>query len=548
MPEGPRRTFKASDHPAFFRGAAVLTLGTLLVKLLGALYKIPLTRMLGPEGFGHFGAAYSVFALLLTLSTAGLPVAMSRMVARYETLGDRSGQRRVLRVGLRLFLGLGGLSSAGMLIFAPQLARFMRDPEAMWAMAVLAPSVVLLGISSALRGYFQGRQDMTPTAVSQVLEAAAKLLLGLGAAALLLSQGRSPGEAAGGAISGVTLGAALSAGFLALTYRARRPRDLPRLSGPGDLPAAKELICLAVPITLGAGGSQLVSALSGRLILGRLQDLMGLSAREAAARYGLLSGAMTFSMLPGALVLPLTVSIIPAITGALTLGDFRGARRTGEAALSGALMGLVPCAAGMALLAAPLLALAYGYRGETLDAAASILRWLTLGAPFAGLGAVCAAILQAHGRVLDPIRATALGGSVTLGACWVLLPVLGISGGAAAMALGSCVTLCGSLRFLRRHVPEPPDLLPLLPGPAAAAAVMAWTVAGCLVLARRLGLPAIPAAALSIPPAAAVYGGMLLILGGLPEPLLRRLRRSFETKKGQMSGRVSGFSEKVKNF
>ena len=206
----------------FLQGAAVLTMGTILVKVIGALYKIPMNRIIGNEGFGHFNMAYSIFNVLLTISTAGLPIALSRMISQASTLGNRRQIQNIYKVSMRIFLLIGSVCSGFMLIFAPQLARFMRDPDAVYAIAALAPSVLFLCITSSFRGYFQGQQYMTPTAVSQVIEALAKLIIGLGAVYVVLGLGMGKAEAAGGAILGVTAGSVLATIYLFVVYRRRR--------------------------------------------------------------------------------------------------------------------------------------------------------------------------------------------------------------------------------------------------------------------------------------------------------------------------------------
>lgn len=184
----------------FLQGAAILTFGTLLVKLIGALYKIPMNRIIGTEGFGHFNVAYSIYNVLLMISSTGLPIAVSRMISEANTLGRKQQVQKIYKVSLRLFLIVGIVCSGAMLIFAPQLAKLMRDADAVYAIAALAPAVLFVCIICSFRGYFQGQQYMTPTAVSQVIEALCKLILGLGAVFLILHLGFGVAEAAGGAV------------------------------------------------------------------------------------------------------------------------------------------------------------------------------------------------------------------------------------------------------------------------------------------------------------------------------------------------------------
>ena len=128
----------------FLHGAAILTAGTILTKIIGALYKIPLNRIIGTEGFGHFNMAYNIFNVLLTISTAGLPIALSRMISEASALNNRRQIQHIYRVSLRIFLGMGLVSSAFMLLLSPALAQFMRDPGAVYSIAALSPAVLFL--------------------------------------------------------------------------------------------------------------------------------------------------------------------------------------------------------------------------------------------------------------------------------------------------------------------------------------------------------------------------------------------------------------------
>ena len=160
---------------SFLGGAAVLALATAVVKLIGMFFKIPLQMVIHEAGYGYFTTAYDIYSVLLMISTTGLPVAMSRMISEANTLGRKQQVQKIYKVSLRLFLIVGIICSGAMLIFAPQLANLMRDADAVYAIAALAPAVLFVCIICSFRGYFQGQQYMTPTAVSQVIEALCKL-------------------------------------------------------------------------------------------------------------------------------------------------------------------------------------------------------------------------------------------------------------------------------------------------------------------------------------------------------------------------------------
>ena len=170
----------------FISGAAVLAFAVAVTKVLGALYKIPLGNLLDKEGMAHFYAAYNIYNLLLVLSTAGLPLALSRLVSRAAAQGRRNAQRRIFRTALALLAVIGAVCSAVMCLFPQVLSGLLHDSLAAPAIRVLGPAVLFVCLTSAIRGYTQGLGDMTPTAVSQMTESAGKLVIGLALCLLLL--------------------------------------------------------------------------------------------------------------------------------------------------------------------------------------------------------------------------------------------------------------------------------------------------------------------------------------------------------------------------
>ena len=193
----------------FVEGAAILTASTILIKILGAVFKIPLSNIIGKSAMGDFGVAYNIYALLLTLSTAGLPVALSRMVSEADALGRRNQVRRTFVVARAAFFVLGMISTLFMLIFSRYLADFMGSREAEAAISTLAPALVCVCLMSAYRGYTQGLGNMVPTSVSQIIETLCKVVFGLSAAWILIRRGQSGSVGAAGGIFGVTVGTVL---------------------------------------------------------------------------------------------------------------------------------------------------------------------------------------------------------------------------------------------------------------------------------------------------------------------------------------------------
>ena len=235
---------------SFLGGAAVLAFGIMAVKVIGAVFKIPLRNILGEGGSADFSNAYNIYATMLTISTAGLPVALSKLVSEAYARGRTRQAQRTFRLSLIVFLVLGLLSFALMWWGNDYLASLLNNPRAAYGIRTLAPAVVCVGCLSAFRGYAQGRQYMTPTAVSQIIEALCKLVLGLALSMWLLHIGQPDYIAAAGAIAGVTAGTILSLVYMAVNYLRHRPAVQSGERCATGRAIVRRLLALAIPINL----------------------------------------------------------------------------------------------------------------------------------------------------------------------------------------------------------------------------------------------------------------------------------------------------------
>ena len=500
---------------SFLSGAAILAGAVAMTKVLGALYKIPLGNLLGSQGMAHFYAAYNIYNLLLMLSTAGLPPAASRLVAQAAAQGRHAQARQVFHAAL-LLLGAAGAAFSALMFLLPQaMADALHDGAAAGAIRALAPSVLCVCLTSAIRGYTQGLGSMTPTAVSQIIESACKLAVGLGLCAFLLHRGAAPEEGAAGAIAGVTCGTAL--GLLFLLWALGRLERTPGTDIP--LPLGRtvgQLLRIGVPITLAGGGMSLMTLLDQSLVLGTLQSTLGLSAETAAEQYGQYTFGMTLFVLPPSFIYPLTVSLIPAITRARARRDDAAAQRlTGAAVRITALLAL-PMGAGLSVLAGPILHLLYPAVPETAEAAAYHLTVLGAASIFVCLMVVTNGILQACGRERIPIVTLLCGGALKVAANYLMVgdPAMGIRGAPAgtlySYALIAVLNMIAVYRCLRGRV----DYFRCLWRPALCAGVMALgTRSAYTLLSGHISQNLATMAAVAI--GAVIYAVLALALGAV---------------------------------
>lgn len=269
----PRRVARTTKPNTFFGGAAILAVGILVVKLIGMFYKIPLLNIIGEQGSADFNNAYNIYSVLLTISTAGLPVAVSKLVSEADALGRRNQVRRTFRLALALFLILGVLSFLVMFFGSEQLAGLMNDSMAAPGIRALAPAVICVGCLSAFRGYAQGHGSMTPTAVSQIIEALCKLTVGLGLAYWLVGHGADASHAAAGAITGVTVGTIVALAYMLMNFLITRSQEPQLADDRPDEPATilKHLLMIAVPITISSSMVGIVTVIDTSLVQGQLQ-------------------------------------------------------------------------------------------------------------------------------------------------------------------------------------------------------------------------------------------------------------------------------------
>ncbi len=403
---------------SFLYGALILSIATGLVKVIGALFKIPIGRMLGEAGSAHFTVAYNIFATLFVISSAGLPVAVSKMVSEAETAGRRREARAIFSVSAMAFILIGTVGALVLFIGAPAFAGIMHDDEAVQAIRAIAPAVFFVGLICPIRGYHQGKGNMLPTAVSQVIEAMGKLVFGLVLLFATMKAGAALPSQAASAILGVTIGTAMAALYLWFAGRPGKARlPDPKVEAvPSRKKILARLIAIALPITISSSILSLGTLIDTSQILGRLQSAAGFSPQEAHDFYGAYSWAITMFNLPPAFILTLSVSIIPAISAARVRNDKKTVNGTIKSSFRVTALLAMPCAAGFMSLAGPILSMLYSNQPSGVRIAAPLLTTLSLAIPFVCLVSLTNAVLQALGLVSIPV-VTMLVGVIAKIAC-----------------------------------------------------------------------------------------------------------------------------------
>ena len=464
---------------SFLHGTMLLAMATAIVKVIGALYKLPLNAIIGPEGFGYFNTAYDIYNVLLMISTAGLPVAMSRMISQASSLGHYRQVRKIYNTAKGIFLALGLTGTVLMTLFCKQLAAFQEQPDAWAAIGTLGPCCLLICLMSAYRGFFQGQSNMLPTSISQVLEAVCKLIVGIAAAILVYKLTQSIPYAAGGAILGVTASCLISSLYLGQCFR-KAYKNMPATDEPvsSGKEIAKGLLIIAVPITIGSAGLQILTMLETKIYMEQLKTY--LTQDTANIQKGIYNMTQTIFNMPCAFITPITISIIPAITAQLTTKEFSAAKATGESAARVTALISAPCAIGLSVLAGPITALLGGYSGENLALATSLMTILGVCILFNAAVLLTNAIMQSHGHVNIPVINMFVGGIVKLVAISILTrnPHIGIMGAPIGTLLCYLSITMLNLISMKRALEQAPAILKNMLRSVLAALIMGAAVYG----------------------------------------------------------------------
>ncbi len=521
-----KNVFDSGKTNSFVSGVLVLTISNLLVKTAGLLFKIPMNYIVGDTGMGYYNSAYSVYTFFYMLSTSGLPVAISVMVSEARSKGKLAAAKLIYRIALVIFVAVGLIVSVLMFAGASSLSELIKSDKAALSIAVIAPTMLFICISSAIRGYFQGCGNMLPTAISQLIEAVGKLLVGVVAALYAIGMGYEIHIVAAYAVSGLTIGSLGGWIYLAATKIFRRDRDLMpgHINLTYDKPKISEIaarfVKISLPVTLSSSVMSLTNMIDTALIQRILRN-SGMTGEGAAALYGnYTSLAVPMFNLPPVFVYPIAYSLVPAIAAALASKDSAQAREKTESSLRYAVMIGLPCALGMSVMADPILCLFY--KEASAHMAAPLLTCLAPSSFFVCILAVTNSILQGAGKEKLPLISMLCGAAVKCMGNMILIKNYGIAG--APISTFACyltVTFI-NMAFVVKYMGIELAFVKTLIKPLAASVVCASSA----VLIYDALLPIFGgglSCALAIIAAASVYIAFVLITGAVTKDEIRKL-------------------------
>lgn len=551
-------------------GAGVLAIATVLVKLIGAVYKIPLMSLLTPEGNGYFQGAYAIYNPLYAISMAGLPIAVAKMVSQSIENGRIKDAQRVFHVAQKLFFVVGLTGTIVLALIAYPYSLMVKSPMNYVSVLTVAPCIMFCCMMSSFRGYYEGLNNMTPTGVSQVIEAAVKFAFGLSATYICFShwldtyhkeavngvatvfgvEVNNEAEAlsvmypyaAAVAIGGVTLGSMLGLLYLFIRYKRKgfgftREELVNSPEAESDKVLRKSLIRIAAPIALSSVVLNISNMIDDLTIRSRLAyaiesggDVVKnmYSAALAASQtldegisnylYGTHAAVLNIKNLIPTITLTLGISAIPVLTAAWARKNNTDIKKAIETVLRVTMMIAMPAGLGIAAIPGPILEIIYSSQPEMIPVAEPMLRIYGLGIFLFAATSPMTNMLQAVGRMDIPIKSIAVGSCAKILLNFILIgnPEINIKGAPVSTTVCYVIIFAINLISLLRVTKVKINFVSVYLKPfvsAAACGVTAWGVN--YIITEKLMLESRIFTVAAIGTAAVVYAGLMLILKGI---------------------------------
>ncbi len=519
---------KKKSGSSFVKGAAILALATFLTKIIGLIYRLPLTSVLGDEGNGLYADAFQVYTVLITLSAYGLPTAISKLVAERTAKGAYKDAHRVFKISM-LYSGIfGGVLAMIMWVFAGNIANIMGSPRTVYAMRSLAPTVLIVVLMSSFRGYFQGLNTMTPTAVSQVIEQVVNAIFSVVLAYALIGRGLE--SAVLGSTLGTGLGAFAGFIFILFVYWLIRPNIHKKMEKSrayeyeSSLNIFKKIIITTLPILMGTAVFSLTSTIDLKMINDRLPTVIEQIIKNGQEGYigiGNLAGLtpvqivdmlkgqysvkyLTLVSVPISLIISLSTASTPAISYAMAIQNYDDVREKTGLVMKIGMLFAFPAAIGMAVLANPIIKLLFRSQSD----GGYLLQLGAISIVFITISQICTGILQGMGKQHLPTIHALVACLVKIGLNLVLLSVPSVNIRAIIYSTIGCYLVFSflNLKSVIKFTGVVFDTVDIFIKPALISTLMGLvTLVGSLLIGKITGSAFVQVAVL-VPIAVVIYG------------------------------------------
>ncbi|MGI6178126.1 MAG: putative polysaccharide biosynthesis protein [Eubacterium sp.] len=470
-------TSKNDSSRKVLKGAAIIGVSGVIVKILGACFRIPLTNWIGADGMSYYGYAYQIYGTLVILATAGIPVAISRLVAENISRKQYRNAHRVFQTSLIIMTVLGAVLFSICFFFAGPITRTLGNPGAFSAVRAVAPALFFVSVLSTFRGYFQGRQNMNPTAISEIVEQLVRVIVGLSLAYSLLDT--SLEKTAAGAAFGATAGSIAALVIIVVIFfmnikviRLKISRGLDNVESYGDI--AKKIAAISIPIIIGSMIMPIMNLTDTIIVMRRLQST-GFSYEESRHLYGLISGyCSTLIGLPQIFTQAVAISLVPAISSARAVDDADRVRVNTSLGYRLTMIMAFPCALGIFALAKPILLLLYRSRpGEAAEAAPTLMI-MAIGVIGLAISQTSTGVLQAIGKQTLPVYHLLFGMVAKVVLTYILVGInsLNIKGAAISTLVAYAISFILNNISVRKYTGIKFDYVKIYAKPGIASVVM----------------------------------------------------------------------------
>ena len=422
------KSVKRKVNRSFASSAILLATAGMVAKIIGAIYRIPLTNILGVEGIGLYQLVFPMYALMLTLSSSAIPTAIARLVSERNELGDYIGGRKVFKSSAILLVSTGLVATLIMFMISAPVANLQGNSLVKYGYYVVAPAILFVACSAFFKGWFQGNMNMLPTATSQIVEQITKMGFGLLFAYLLLDKGTM--YAVTGALIGLTLSEFLSLVVMCAMYLKSRPKGIEGIAAvKADMETTKQIMRVSVPIMV-AGMIFPVVQFADSLLIVNLLIAKGVEKSLAISQYGILTAPVgSLINMPIVITLAFAVAIVPIISARRARRDVVSIKERTDFALKLAYLFSIPCFVAILVLSKPLMDALYpSFSAESLTLATTLLQTSALTIVLLSVQQVYTSVLQALGKSMLPARNLGITAVVKITLDIFLIYTIGIIG------------------------------------------------------------------------------------------------------------------------
>lgn len=526
---------KRKSEASFVKGAAILAFAAFLTKVIGLIYRLPLTKVLGDEGNGLYADAFQVYTVLVTLCAFGLPTAISKLVAERVAKGAYKDAHRVFKISIMYSAVVGSILALVMWIFAGSIANMMGSPRTIYAMRSLAPTVLIVVLMSSFRGYFQGLNSMAPTAISQVIEQMFNAVFSVVLAYAFLPKGLE--NAVVGSTLGTGIGALAGFVFILFVYWLIKPNINKKIKKSREyeyetsLSILKKILVTIIPILMGTAVFSLTSTIDLKMMNDKLPAVIekllasgdyqhitvtNLEGLTPVQIVDMLKGQysvkyLTLVNVPISLIISLATAATPAISYSMATQNYKDVRKKIQLMMKIGMIFAMPSAIGMAVLANPIIRLLFRSQPD----GASLLTLGTIAIVFITIAQICTGILQGMGRQNIPTIHAFIACLVKIIFNMILLPIpsINIYGIIYSTIICYVVFAVLNLRKVIQLTNVYIDKMDIFIKPAIVSTVMGLMTWGGYVILGKFTASSMIQLILLIPLAIVIYGVGSILLG-----------------------------------